>query len=282
MRENLSAPGTLNDWMVASENALWNAGFDNVGFDPDIDRLYGDYGTSDYIDIDFSVPEPGRVRLEIEASDRAMIEKYKQQSVREIRKLKKERTASVSQIRGSNTAEDDADRPYDSPRRRDEEAAASGPSQRLQDRIPRNVREMAFYTKTWFVLLMLVVVPPVGIFLLFYNRTFKLPARIMTTLIALMYTLFIWVGFFGVNTGFNKDTVNMWYKDVQSQITRMFNQNKTEETTAPATTTNHADETTSTVNEEGVTEVPVNQNSSETQKEPGFFEKLLTPFKGES
>ena len=286
MRENLSAPGTLDDWMTASEDALWNAGFDNVGFDPDIDRLYGDYGAHEYIDIDFSVPQSGRVRLEIEASNRALIEKYKRSVTVEIRRRQNRPATDSGQTENytSGRSEDyDDDTAADVPRQ-----PAFRIPDRLEDKIPRDSRGVPIYAKTWFVILALILVPPLGIFLLFFCRKFRLIPRIVTAFVALMYTLLIWVGFFGVNTGFNRDTINMWYKDAQSQITRTLHQkdeNAVPQSTPTPTasdTDSYSDESTST-DASGATEVPVNQggDTQDSSQDQGVIDRILETFRGQ-
>ena len=77
MRENLSARGSLDDWIDASEEALWNAGFERVEVDEHFDRLAADIGENGYIDINFLIQNDGRVRLEIDASDKELIGQFK-------------------------------------------------------------------------------------------------------------------------------------------------------------------------------------------------------------
>lgn len=77
MRENLSARGSLDDWIDASEEALWNAGFERVEVDEHFDRLAADIGENGYIDINFLIQNDGRVRLEIDASDKELIDSLK-------------------------------------------------------------------------------------------------------------------------------------------------------------------------------------------------------------
>ena len=77
MRENLSARGSLDDWIDASEEALWNAGFERVEVDEHFDRLAADIGENGYIDINFLIQNDGRVRLEIDASDKELIDQFK-------------------------------------------------------------------------------------------------------------------------------------------------------------------------------------------------------------
>ena len=77
MRENLSARGSLDDWIDASEEALWNAGFERVEVDEHFDRLAADIGENGYLDINFLIQNDGRVRLEIDASDKELIDQFK-------------------------------------------------------------------------------------------------------------------------------------------------------------------------------------------------------------
>ena len=92
-----------------------------------------------------------------------------------------------------------------------------------------------FYARTWFILLMLVLVPPLGIFLMYCYKKFGLIPRILLTLIAVLYTLLIWLGLFGINTGINQETINSWIQNGQSQITRLINNQKNSSPSPSAT-----------------------------------------------
>lgn len=60
--------------------------------------------------------------------------------------------------------------------------------------------------KKWFVVLMVFVLPPFGIYLIWRGHQPKSFLRILATAGALAYFLFIWLGFLGVNTGINRQT----------------------------------------------------------------------------
>ncbi|MEG0379962.1 MAG: hypothetical protein RR614_15895 [Eubacterium sp.] len=86
---------------------------------------------------------------------------------------------------------------------------------------------------------MLILIPPLGIFLMYFYKKFGLFPRILLTILAVLYTLLIWLGFFGINTGVNQESINQWTQNVQSQITRFINEHKpasSSPTATPSTT----------------------------------------------
>ena len=228
MRENLSARGSLDDWIDASEEALWDAGFERVEIDEHFDRLAADIGESGYLDINFLIQNDGRVRLEIDASDKELIDQFKASVTRVMRDGGSERSAGTrdSRTQKSTPYEDEDDGTDSGSRGNKGKRGKKGRSGGRGLRVPGRRSADPFYARGWFILLMLVLIPPLGIFLMYYFKRFSLIPRILLTVIAVFYTLLIWLGFFGINTGINQETVNSWVQNGQSQITRLINEHK--------------------------------------------------------
>lgn len=255
MRENLSARGSLDDWIDASEAALWNAGFERVEVDEHFDRLAADIGENGYLDINFLIQNDGRVRLEIDASDKELIDQFKSSVSRvmqgggaESRQGRCDSRAQSSRYADGGAAEaDDGD---SGGRGGKGKRGKKGRSGGRGLHMPGGRRSGdPFYARTWFILLMLVLVPPLGIFLMYYYKKFGLILRILVTLIAVLYTLLIWLGLFGINTGINQETINSWIQNGQSQITRLINNQKNSSpnpSATPSTTTNSGSDSTTT------------------------------------
>ncbi len=229
MRENLSARGSLDDWIDASEEALWNAGFERVEVDEHFDRLAADIGENGYLDINFLIQNDGRVRLEIDASDKALIDQFKASVARVMQDggRGESRSGGRDSRAGSSRYADEADDGDSGSRGNKGKRGKKGRSGGRGLRMPGGRRSGdPFYARTWFILLMLVLIPPLGIFLMYYYKKFSLIPRVLLTLIAVLYTLLIWLGLFGINTGINQETINSWIQNGQSQITRLINNQK--------------------------------------------------------
>lgn len=229
MRENLSARGSLDDWIDASEEALWNAGFERVEVDEHFDRLAADIGENGYLDINFLIQNDGRVRLEIDASDKELIDQFKASVARVMQDggRSESRSGGRDSRAGSSRYADEADDGDSGSRGNKGKRGKKGRSGGRGLRMPGGRRSGdPFYARTWFILLMLVLIPPLGIFLMYYYKKFSLIPRVLLTLIAVLYTLLIWLGLFGINTGINQETINSWIQNGQSQITRLINNQK--------------------------------------------------------
>lgn len=74
----------------------------------------------------------------------------------------------------------------------------------------------------WLIWLMLIVLPPLGLFMLWYFRRLKMPARIATSLAVFLYMILIWLSFLGIDTGFNRTAIQGWYNDARESISRFF------------------------------------------------------------
>ena len=142
----------------------------------------------------------------------------------------------------------------------------------LEPAAPQTFKEKweALTEKTWFLLLMLAVFPPLGLYLIWHYRRWTGGKRVLATAIGLLYFLFIWLGFLGVNTGINRDTfTSLRSRTSQSTGSNVQNtpdtssdstdtSNSTDSTTSDSTTdstTNSADSSSNTVLEQAVSQL---------------------------
>lgn len=116
----------------------------------------------------------------------------------------------------------------------------------LEPAAPQTFKEKweALTEKTWFLLLMLVVFPPLGLYLIWHYRRWTGGKRVLATAIGLLYFLFVWLGFLGVNTGINRDTFTS-LRSRTSQSTGSNVQNTPDTSSDSTDTSNSTDSTTS-------------------------------------
>ncbi|MEG0075640.1 MAG: VanZ family protein [Eubacterium sp.] len=258
MRENLSAQGNLDEWIDASEEALRNAGFEEVELDNVFDRISAYYGRSGYIHINFTIQNDKRVRLEIEASDENTLNLYK----RYITEIMTHPSAS-SQRRNDNTCKNDGYNDYDDDtddnRGNHSQGRYSGRSKRSKDHGSKSFNmpslshfknKRSLLSRTWFILLMLLLIPPFGIFLMFYFKRFKIFPRLLITLVAILYTLLIWLSFFGIDTGVNQKSIEKWMTSMQSQVTRLIENTKGKSSTNKTEPTPATNDTVPSTNDQ--------------------------------
>lgn len=74
----------------------------------------------------------------------------------------------------------------------------------------------------WLIWLMLIVLPPLGLFMLWYFKRMKMPVRIVTSIVIFLYMILIWLSFLGIDTGFNKTAIQGWYDDARKSVTSFF------------------------------------------------------------
>lgn len=262
MRENLSAPGNISDWLDISKEALINLNYYNITQDPQYARLSARYGYDDYILVNIRTKDPEHVLLEFDVSSPKMIQQFKTASAQLIRQKQQEfRNKQESESLGpapsynapevENLMEDDSSA-YTVPDYQAEdgdyiERTRYFPDDTLQlkeyrkelDRLESDSLKHQFrqrFDKLWIILLSLVLVPPLGIFLLWYFHRTKIITRILLTVVAFLYFVLIWIGFFGIDTGFNRESIQMFYTNQQYKITRFFNQFNNETDTSGAET----------------------------------------------
>ena len=91
---------------------------------------------------------------------------------------------------------------------------------------------------------MLAVFPPLGLYLIWHYRRWTGGKRVLATAIGLLYFLFVWLGFLGVNTGINRDTFTS-LRSRTSQSTGSNVQNTPDTSSDSTDTSNSTDSTTS-------------------------------------
>lgn len=225
----LSTAGKVNKWIVASETALGEMEFYDIQWNDQTRVLYANFDQTDYIEIAFSERGDGRTQLDINASSREIIALY-QHGVKEvlIGPSPDARTKRQMMKMKADTRE------Y--PAEMTQEVTEESLETEALDEERRFVIPQAL-NKAWIILLAFIVVPPAGIFLLFYFHRATLGRRIVLTVIGLAYTLFIWVGFFGVNTGVNKGVVDGFIEQKRWEITRFWEERTKPNIPMPTPTT---------------------------------------------
>lgn len=268
MRENLSAPGTVSDWLNISKKAFQNLDYHDITQDPKYARLSARYGYDEYILVNIRNKDENRVLLEFDVSSPKMIQQFKTASAQIVRQQQKKREQRIEEkkfgkaptyhinsdlkekqvdtsnnINSANIVETIKDTVPDYEAEEGDyiERTRSLPDDTLMfreyredlDRLESDSLRYKFrhyFNKLWLILLLLVVCPPIGIFLLWYFHRLKIFTRILVTIFTFLYFALIWVGFFGIDTGLNKESIQMFYNNQQYKITRFFNQfnNETE------------------------------------------------------
>lgn len=245
----LSTKGSIDHWIDASESALDMANFYDIQWDEESQRLYANFAKSDYIEIRFSIQEDNRIRLDIKASREQMTSLYQEAVKSEIRRARaaSRRETQTPHVKNSSTPHyaerisKNKSNPEHVPHWNQADNTVS--EETSQERIFPDLglskfQLPAFFEKTWLIILCLIIIPPFGIFLLYYFHKFSLKGRIIMTIVGVIYTLFVWVGFFGVNTGIDGNTFSTFIDTKRSEITRMieeFKQDRTSPTPTPST-----------------------------------------------
>ena len=238
MLVNLSVKGKLSTWTEASQRALEELGFSNVQSDKKAARLVGDYGKTDYIEIDFYIQEDQRVHLTIETSTRKILEQYKE-SVAEVIKnefpvpqsMPKEIAKETPQypIEDQEDEEEDYDEdPVDdgayTPKRK-KKKRHKNPLLKLHKSLKKTKvklkKGLKHFRNKWLIILMLILLPPFGIFLMYYHRQFSFITRFLLTVITVLYFMLIWVGFLGVDTGVNKASIMQGLTQLKSYFEQL-------------------------------------------------------------
>ncbi|MDD2413845.1 MAG: tripartite tricarboxylate transporter TctB family protein [Eubacteriaceae bacterium] len=233
MKEHLSAPGQVDQWLDGSEIALENGDFTKIKYHKRNSQITAEYG-ADRISIDFSMKDANHVLLRIESTDEKVLGWYKS-CVTDVMLHPDKYQNTYDQAPYEEPLKDDWNDqiPDDSshyPGDQDEGNTSDNTNEQVA---PKTMRKKwnVLSAKTGFIVLMLLVVPPFGIYLLVHHRKFGLVRRAIIIGIAVLYTLFIWVGFLGVNTGVNKTSVTQFFTGLTNHST----QTTTEVTPTPTT-----------------------------------------------
>ncbi len=162
MRERFSAIGTRDLWVLSSLKALINSGFEYIKYDPNINELTGEKDGK--LQINFNAGN-NKTILEILSSSPKDIEEYKDKVAQEYSKLQSK-----------------------SPQEIEEEYKA------LITKSDDKKEDTVWYKSEWFILLICVLVPPVGIYLIHKFGLFKTRERkIITGFFAIYTVLWLWL-----------------------------------------------------------------------------------------
>lgn len=115
--------------------------------------------------------------------------------------------------------------------------------------------EMKFYQKTWFIILILFLFPPIGIYLLWKEHKFNNSARIAVTVLFVIYTVFI-IFSFSTNSENNTSNISQTTTEITTYTTttELTTEVTTQTTTEPTTeTTTKSTTTTTTTKKSGRT-----------------------------
>ncbi|MGN0193757.1 MAG: hypothetical protein ACI39G_01405 [Pseudoramibacter sp.] len=119
----------------------------------------------------------------------------------------------------------------------------------------------ALTEKTWFLILMLALFPPLGLYLIWHYKRFSGGKRVLATVLGIAYFLFIWLGFIGVNTGINSQTFTS-LKNKQQQSSGQNVQNTPD--TSSDTSTDTSSDTSSTSTDQSTSDQSANASQSGT------------------
>jgi len=220
MLVNLSVKGQLSTWTAASQKALEDLGFSNIQSDTKAARLVGDYGKTDYIEIDFYIQEDQRVHLTIETSTRQILDNYKEKVAEVIKSdfpVQKSRPQKIDKappqytVPAQEADEDLEDEDFDDDEVYTSQNKTKNAFLKMRKSFKKTKRKtkksLKFFRRKPLIILMLILLPPFGIFLMYYHRQFSFFTRFLLTVITVLYFMLIWVGFLGVNTGVNQESI---------------------------------------------------------------------------
>ncbi len=256
MRENLSAPGTVGEWLQITKKALTNLGYHNIERDPKFARLSARYGYDDYIVVNLRRKGDDKTLLEFDVSRKNMIQQFKTASAQVIRQMQRDYNSQKEREEfGDNYVSNVEEYPkepldtsdYTAPAYVGEEGDYIERTRYLPDEtltlkeyhegIDQYEKERfkhkfeRIFNRLWLIWLMLFLLPPFGIFLIWYFHRMKLFSRLFVSVVFFLYFVLIWIGFLGIDTGFNRESIQQFYNNQQYRITRFFNQN--DSTTEP-------------------------------------------------
>lgn len=252
MRENLSAPGTVVEWLQITKQALKNLDYHNITQDPRYARLSARYGYDDYIIVNIRSKSEDRVLLEFEVSSPKMVQQFKTASAQIVRQMQneykqKQEEAKYGPIQSPKPyvpqpsepktvfpSEDTAVPAYEAEEGDYIERTRFLPDETLTlkkyhegiDRYETEKFKHKFefwFNRFWVIWLMLFLLPPFGIFLIWYFHRMRIVTRVIVSVLFFLYFVLIWIGFFGIDTGFDREALQRFYLDQQYRITRIFN-----------------------------------------------------------
>ena len=232
MKEYLSSPGSVSQWIEASQIALKSGDFSRIKYRKRDQIITAKYG-SDTISILVEPKDAVHVNLTIEASDKQVLDWFKHCVADVMLHPEQYENGARKTTRREALANEKAKRRKEREKR--EAIAEQNDVDEVQtdDIYPDEETELletgGFWTrfkiikerleqKKWFRILMLFVLPPYGIYIMHHQKRFNFFMRWLMTLIFVCYFLFIWLGFFGVNTGLNSERINSWTQGISQTV----------------------------------------------------------------
>ncbi len=257
MRENVSTKGTIGEWMKIIRTAFANMGLIDIMKDPVYARVQARTAKGQTILVNLRRKDDTHVLLEFEASSPSLVNEFKSEAAYIVRN---NQVTPVSTPKQNAARTAVSARPAQPSQPVQQQVPAYEPVVEQQPQvpayqpddddfventayIPNDTQTLNEYRKAadkeemqsmrmkfdyycnrlWLIYLMLVLVPPVGLFLLWYFKRMRFVSRIIVSVIVFLYMILIWISFFGIDTGFNKEFIQRFYTDMQYKITRFFN-----------------------------------------------------------
>lgn len=185
--EKLIAPGNVDDWIDCTEIALDYGTFTKITLNRKGNEMRARYGADD-ITIGFRKKSDTEVSLTLSCTSEEVLNWYK---------------ACVADV--ALHPENYSDYYAGTPVSNAKDRQADG-----------SVRPIPFWQKKWFMILMCVVLPPAGIFLFYKFHSATLFSRVIVTAVLIFYTLFVWMGFIGLNDGIDFSSIKEWMGDLKT------------------------------------------------------------------
>lgn len=228
MVEHLSAPGQFDEWIQASKTALKSGDFSKIKFHKRKNQMTAKYG-SDTIAIDFSMKDARHILLRIESSDAEVLAWYKSCVSDVILHPQKyenpepepEESFQNDSFQNQNLTQN---QPSFSSEEENDTTEIINPDELNQFSSSSFIGKLKMLeTKTWFIWLMVLLIPPYGIYIIIHNSRFSTFQRVLFTILVSFYFLFIWLGFLGVNTGVNMDSIKALFTEIKNKLILKYN-----------------------------------------------------------
>ncbi|MDD4691484.1 MAG: hypothetical protein VB030_06510 [Eubacterium aggregans] len=205
-KQKLSAPGTLAQWIDASEIALDTGDFTKIKLNRQGDVMTAEYG-ADTISIRFAKKDQGHVLLRIECDDEQVLEWYKSCVADVIKNPEK--------FEDYYAEEEEFDPIGQNPPSPGPAAAVPPTDDALgEDGGSPKGKLKRLLVKKWAMVVLIIALPPLGLYVFYRYHRSGFGRRVVITLVTILYTLFIWLGFFGINTGFGLSTITTWFGEI--------------------------------------------------------------------
>lgn len=216
-KQMLTAPGKMNDWIDATEIALDFGTFEKIKLNYKGNTMSAHYGAED-ISVTIRQKNQDEVSILIECTKKDVLAWFK---------------ACVSDVvcHPENYTDYYEGAPLGDASDRKNQYGEQKSGKMIQEE--RNKDVWPLLTKTWVMVLAMVVLPPLGLFLFFKYHHAGIVKRIIVVVLCLCYILFIWLGFLGINTGFGLSTIKGWFTGAKQSTELMLQDQDTPTQTQP-------------------------------------------------